>query len=164
MKQSDARMLSNQDLVEELRASIERDGRITFECFMRIALYHPRHGYYVNSIARPGRAGDFITSPEAHPIFGYAVARQIAQMSDLLGNPEPFTIREYGAGSGALALAVLEGIEAESPALLQSVRYEPVELNQLRLEELRQTLETQGFAEQLVEANDRPVIGCVLAN
>ncbi|HEX3723318.1 MAG TPA: SAM-dependent methyltransferase [Nitrolancea sp.] len=161
---NDARETSNPQLVDELRAVIERAGPITFERFMREALYHPEHGYYLNHIVRPGREGDFITAPEAHPIFGYALARQIAQMAEILGYPEPFTLREYGAGSGALALAMLEGLQVEHPQLLRSLRYEPVELNQTRLAELRSTLLDEGFGEQLSAPDDRPLTGCVLAN
>jgi SAM-dependent MidA family methyltransferase len=164
MTGNDARHSSNQKLVDELHATIERERRITFEHFMREALYHPEYGYYVNSIARPGREGDFITAPEAHPIFGYALARQIAQMAEILGNPGPFTIREYGAGSGTLALAILEGLEADRPEMLTTLRYEPVELNRVRLGELRGTLIAEGFGAQLVEADDNPLTGCIVAN
>jgi SAM-dependent MidA family methyltransferase len=164
MTGNDARHSSNQKLVDELHATIERERRITFEHFMREVLYHPEYGYYVNSIARPGREGDFITAPEAHPIFGYALARQIAQMAEILGNPGPFTIREYGAGSGTLALAILEGLEADRPEMLTTLRYEPVEVNRVRLGELQGTLIAEGFGAQLVEADDNPLTGCIVAN
>ena len=164
MTENDARQTSNQKLVDELHATIEREGRITFEHFMREALYHPAHGYYVNAIARPGREGDFITAPEAHPIFGYTLARQIAQMVEILGDPESFTIREYGAGSGTLALAILEGLHADRPEMRNTLRYEPVELNLVRLRELRETLIAEGFGPQLAEPEDSPITGCIVAN
>lgn len=161
---NEARANSNPDLVDELHTRIEREGRITFAHFMRTVLYHPNHGYYVNSSARPGRDGDFLTAPEAHPIFGYTVARQIAQMADLLGRPEPFTLREYGAGAGTLALAILEGFLAERPDLLAAVRYDPVEINPVRLSELRHTLADEGFEAQIGESEDARLTGCILAN
>jgi len=164
MTGNDARLSSNQQLVDELHATIEREGRITFERFMRAALYHPDYGYYVNQVARPGREGDFITAPEAHPIFGYSLARQIAQMVAILGNPETFTVREYGAGSGVLALAILEGLQDDRPEMLHTFRYEPVELNQFRLSELRDTLIAEGFGAQLAEASHNPITGCIVAN
>ena len=40
--------------------------------------------------ARPGRDGDFLTAPEAHPIFGAALARAVADAWDRLGRPAPF--------------------------------------------------------------------------
>ena len=41
-----------------------------FARFMDLALYDPAGGYYRSAEPRPGRAGDFITAPELHPIFG----------------------------------------------------------------------------------------------
>ena len=35
----------------------------------------------------PGRAGDFLTAPEAHPIFGAAIGRLLEQAWDALGRP-----------------------------------------------------------------------------
>ncbi len=160
----EAQANSNPHLVDELRTLIEHEGRITFADFMQASLYHPKFGYYVNSIARPGRGGDFLTAPEAHPIFGYTLARQIAQMAGLLRRPEPFTLREYGAGAGTLALALLEGLQVERPDLLPTLRYEPVEINPARLSELRQTLIDEGFEAQLGAPTDSPLTGCILAN
>ena len=36
-------------------------GRITFERFMELALYHPVHGYYTGHVSTIGKAGDFST-------------------------------------------------------------------------------------------------------
>jgi SAM-dependent MidA family methyltransferase len=97
-------------LVELIRAEIERDGPITFARFMERALYEPGLGYYAVSATRPTRAGDFLTAPELHPIFGLTVARQIDEMWRLMGRPRPFVVREYGAGTGALYLAIVDGL------------------------------------------------------
>jgi SAM-dependent MidA family methyltransferase len=158
---------SNPRLVEVIREAIEAapEQRITFARFMELALYHPRLGYYVGEAARPGRAGDFLTAPEAHPIFGHALARQIEQMWDLLGRPASFTLREYGAGAGTLALTILEGLRADASGLLDALRYEPVERNPTRAAELRQRLDAAGFGEQVAEPVDEsPIVGLVLAN
>ena len=81
-----------------------RDGPITFARFMERALYEPGHGYYRRAEAGPGTAGaDFLTAPEAHPIFGAAIGRLLEQAWDALGRPSPFTVTEPGAGTGALA-------------------------------------------------------------
>ena len=82
---------------------------------MDLALYDPDGGYYRAEAARPGRDGDFLTAPEAHPIFGAALARAVADAWDRLGRPDPFVLREYGAGTGTLALAILDGLAAEQP-------------------------------------------------
>ena len=95
----------DEELVARIRAEIERDGPIPFARFMDLALYDPLGGYYRAPAARPGRDGDFLTAPEAHPIFGAALARAVADAWDRLGRPEGFILREYGAGTGALAAA-----------------------------------------------------------
>ena len=61
-------------LAARIRAEIVRDGPIPFARFMDLALYDPDGGYYRATEARPGRAGDFLTAPEIHPIFGWALA------------------------------------------------------------------------------------------
>jgi len=73
---------------------------------MHRALYEPDLGYYATSHDRPTRAGDFLTAPELHPVFGKAVARQLDELNDRLGRPSDFTVREYGAGRGALRAAI----------------------------------------------------------
>ena len=82
---------------------------------MDLALYDPDGGYYRADAARPGRDGDFLTAPEAHPIFGAALARAVADAWDRLDRPARFTLREYGAGTGALALAILDGSPCRAP-------------------------------------------------
>src|SRR2546422_11718862 len=67
----------NSALIEEIRAEIARaGGRITFERFMELALYHPQHGYYTSGKGRIGKAGDYFTSVSVGPLFGRMVARQ----------------------------------------------------------------------------------------
>ncbi len=164
MNQQDPHAASIPQLVDELRATIEREGRVTFACFMQNALYHPEHGYYLNMVARPGPGGDFLTAPEADPIFGQTLARQIAQFDELLGQPDPFTLLEFGAGSGTLALAILDALSLDQPALLQRFRYQPIEVNAARTAELTSRLEAAGYAEHLSMAGEETVEGCVLAN
>jgi SAM-dependent MidA family methyltransferase len=85
-----------------LRARIRRDGPISFREVMHAALYHPEHGYYSN-LRGFGGQGDFITSPERHPAFGWLLGRQALDVWHALDRPRPFRILELGAGSGALA-------------------------------------------------------------
>ena len=59
-------------LVARIRDEIEARGPITFARFMTLALYDAEGGYYRSDTPRPGREGDFLTAPEAHPIFGWA--------------------------------------------------------------------------------------------
>ena len=111
-----------------IHAEIAREGPITFARFMDLALYDPAAGYYRASTARPGRDGDFLTAPEAHPIFGAALSRAVADAWDRLDRPVPFVLREHGAGTGALAVAILDGLAAERPDLAAVIGYQPIEV------------------------------------
>ena len=88
---------------------------------MELALYDPDGGYYRSEAARPGRDGDFLTAPEAHPIFGAALSRAVADAWDRLGRPDPFVLREYGAGTGTFALAILDALATERPDLASAI-------------------------------------------
>ncbi len=145
-------------LAARIRDEILARGPMTFARYMELALYDPGHGYYRGEQARPGREGDFLTAPEIHPVFGHALARSVAQMWDLLGRPDPFTIREYGAGSGALALALLTGLRADGSPLADAIRYQPVEIGERRLVELSEHLAAAGFGSALDPAS-APLVG-----
>ncbi|MEP6639023.1 MAG: SAM-dependent methyltransferase, partial [Chloroflexota bacterium] len=157
----------DEDLVERMRAEIERDGPMTFARFMDLALYDPTGGYYRAAAARPGREGDFLTAPEAHPIFGAALARAVADAWDRLDHPDPFVLREYGAGTGALAGAILAGIGRERPDLQAALRYQPIEVEPRRLDAIAERLEAAGRLAALdppPEPADRPITGLILGN
>ncbi len=110
-------------LADAIRAEIAASGPITFARFMERALYEPGHGYYRRPAPGPGRDGDFLTAPEAHPIFGAAIGRLLEQAWDALGRPAPFTVTEHGAGTGALAAGLLGGLRRDGVA---AVRGRPV--------------------------------------
>lgn len=157
------------DLVARIRAEIERDGPIPFARFMELALYDPEGGYYRAAAARPGRDGDFLTAPEAHPIFGAALSRAVADAWDTLGRPEPFVLREYGAGTGALAVAILDGLARERPVLARVVRYDPIEVEPGRLGAIADRLAAGGHASAFDPTSppspiDSPITGMILAN
>ena len=86
-------------------------GWLGFERFMALALYAPGLGYYSGGDRPfgllPGSGSDFVTAPELSPLFGRAVARQLAQALDATGTTE---LWEFGAGSGALAAQLLDAL------------------------------------------------------
>jgi SAM-dependent MidA family methyltransferase len=157
----------DEELAGRIHDEIVRDGPITFARFMELALYDPAGGYYRAATARPGRDGDFLTAPEAHPIFGAALARAVADAWDRLGRPAPFTLREHGAGTGTLGLAILDGIAHERPDLAAILRYQPIEVEPRRLEALARRLETAGHGAVLDTPplpGEQPIDGVILAN
>jgi len=153
-------------LAARIHAEVARDGPITFARFMDLALYDPDGGYYRSATARPGREGDFLTAPEAHPIFGAALSRAVADAWDRLDRPATFVLRESGAGSGTLGLAVLEGLRAERPDLAATIRYQPVEVEASRLDSIVARFGAAGFEAALGAPGEtaEPITGVILAN
>jgi SAM-dependent MidA family methyltransferase len=152
-------------LVDRLREEIAASGPITFARFMQRALYEPELGYYTGSAAGPGRSGDFLTAPETHPIFGWALARQLDELWLLLDRPDPFVVREHGAGSGALAVAIIDGLAREKSPLRDAIRYEAVEVDERRLEAFRARVSAAGHADVLDRgASSEAAVGAILAN
>ena len=95
-----------------VRKAIDRDGGwLPFDRFMALALYAPGLGYYAGDKRvfgmLPASGSDFVTAPELSPLFGQALARQVAQALDASGSSE---VWEFGAGSGALAAQLLAAL------------------------------------------------------
>jgi len=161
---------SDPRLVERIAAEIRRDGPMPFARFMEIALYDPEAGYYTAGRGTdergtgPGRAADFLTAPESHPLFGWAVARHLESVWAALGRPPRFVVREHGAGTGALAAGVLDGLRRSSSPLLDAIRYQPLDASGPRLAALTKRLEGAGLAAHLEAPHDRPEAGVVVAN
>jgi SAM-dependent MidA family methyltransferase len=152
-------------LVERIRAEIRADGPMPFVRFMALALYDPNGGYYRSAEARPGRGGDFLTAPELHPIFGASLATGLRDIWERLGRPDPFVIREHGAGTGALALGILDALTGPDDAgFLASIRYEPVEVDPRRIEAFEAALTAAGHADRIAPPSSEPFDGAVLAN
>ncbi|HET7702143.1 MAG TPA: SAM-dependent methyltransferase, partial [Candidatus Limnocylindrales bacterium] len=155
---------SDPELLAAIRDEIGRDGPMTFARFMEIALYDPARGYYRGAAPRPGRAGDFLTAPEAHPIFGRTLARFASAVHVAIGAPTELTIREYGAGTGVLARPLVETLLASGePDAPQAIRYLVAEVEPARVESVRAAHD--GLEGVAVEPDDgRPIDGLVVAN
>lgn len=79
-------------------------GFIPLSRYIELVLYAPGLGYYVAGARKFGAAGDFVTGPELTPLYGAALARQIAAVLDGTATRD---LVELGAGSGALAASVV---------------------------------------------------------
>ena len=121
--------INNSQLAASLHRQAEAAGGISFADFMAQALYHPQYGYYMVPRDRIGKAGDFYTSSSVNALFGRLVARQLAQMAELL-SAETFQIVEQGAGEGHLALDILDALAEETPELYTRLTYTLVEVSQ----------------------------------
>jgi SAM-dependent MidA family methyltransferase len=95
------------------RAISTAGGWIGFDRFMALALYAPGLGYYANPLPKfgtmpagvKGGGSDFVTAPELSPLFGQTLAAQVGEALVQTGTDE---VWEFGAGSGALALQLLD--------------------------------------------------------
>jgi len=157
-------------LVERLHDEIAAAGSMSFARFMDVALYDPDDGYYVTPERRPGRGGDFLTAPEATPLFGISLARLALETWRRLGRPERFVIREYGAGVGGLAYDILAGLHDLDQAAFAAATYRLVEVNEARVGEALAAMAQVGLADkvdaEIATAGTpmEPIAGLVLAN
>ena len=157
----------NPALIARLSDVIRREGRITFARFMETALYDPEHGYYLAAERRPGRGGDFITSPELHPFFGFTLAHQVADAWERLGRPDRLVVREHGAGIGGLAYDIVAALSQRWPAVRAALDYRLVEVNPHRGAQALAAMAEAGLGD-VVRLEDPaampPEEGVVLAN
>ncbi len=94
--------------------SIQDNGPLSVDQFMKEALAHPEFGYYKTSTAI-GRDGDFITAPEISQIFG--------ELCGLWGLDQMFSQEisqhagwaELGPGRGTLMADIIRVIKAATP-------------------------------------------------
>lgn len=133
-------------------------GWLPFDAYMHEVLYAPGLGYYAAGARKFGDAaagGDFVTAPEISPLFGRALARQVAQ---ILRSSAPQVV-EFGAGSGALAQQLIEALAQEGFA---SLRYAIVEVSaELRA---RQQARLRGHAVEWLDAPPASIDGAIVAN
>jgi len=99
-------------LTRIIDAALERAGGwLPFDRFMALALYAPGLGYYASASRKfgqmPASGSDFVTAPELTPLFGRTLAVQVAEALDRTGTRE---LWEFGAGTGALALQLLDAL------------------------------------------------------
>ncbi len=152
------------------QAIFQAGGWIGFDTFMNHALYTPGLGYYAHGSAKFGSlpytvqdgikvaGSDFVTSPEITPLFGWTLARQVMQALQVSGTDE---VWEFGAGSGALALQVLQAFKAQGVAL---PRYTIVDISSSLRARQQATLAEFGDQVRWVDALPAAMRGVVLGN
>lgn len=131
---------ASEPLMRELRDRIARAGPITFRDFMNRCLYDPQHGYYTTSPAAPSRGGDFLTSPEVHPVFGALVARTLHELWQIMARPARFDVVEPGAGTGILARDILRWVITNDPPFAGAIRYHLIDRSPAMRAAQQQTL------------------------
>ncbi|MES2101345.1 MAG: SAM-dependent methyltransferase [Pseudomonadota bacterium] len=143
-----------------IHAAIARDGGwLPFDRFMALALYAPGLGYYANHGRKfgtlPQSGSDFVTAPELSPLFGRALARQLAQA---LQASDTHEVWEFGAGSGALAQQLLDALGD------QVERYTIVDLSGTLRERQRERLAAFGDRVRWVDELPAQIAGVIVGN
>ena len=163
---------------EPMRAYLQQviegqGGWIGFDSFMEQALYAPGMGYYSRGATvfgvmpqglrdaagdMKGAGSDFVTAPEMTQLFGQALARQVAQALQVTGTDE---IWEFGAGTGALALQILDALDALGVPLR---RYTIVDLSQPLKQRQQQMLKAHATRVHWVSSLPARMRGVVVGN
>lgn len=136
-------------------------GWIPFAVFMDLALHAPGLGYYAAGAQKFGAPGDFVTAPEMTPLFGRCVARQVAQVLELTGGD----IVELGAGSGALAVDMLDELERldRVPKRYRILEPSP-DLAQRQQHKVRQSISSLAGRVEWIETLPDKFSGVIIAN
>jgi SAM-dependent MidA family methyltransferase len=141
-------------------------GWLPFSAWMHHVLYAPGLGYYAAGNTKladtqnPNMTalnGDFVTAPQLTPLFGYTLARQVAEV---LRQTDTLDVLEFGAGSGALAHDLLTALNA----LGLSVRYSILEVSADLRQRQQARLATWGERITWLETLPNHFAGCVVGN
>ena len=154
-------------LLEIIKEEIRESGPISFRRFVELSLFHPEHGYYSSGKARIGKKGDFYTAPSVHRSFGETISRFLAEASLLLEG-ENFTVVEFGASGGQLALDILEALGKNHPALYSRTDYVMIEASPAAVLAAKERLEEHRgrvrWIDDLQEIGKGGFSGVVIAN
>ncbi len=134
-------------------------GWIGFDRFMALALYAPGLGYYANASRKfghlPSSGSDFVTAPELTPLFGQTLAVQVGEALERSGTDE---VWEFGAGSGALALQLLDTLGE------RIARYRIVDLSGTLRARQQETLAAHAAKVEWLDALPEAMQGVVVGN
>jgi SAM-dependent MidA family methyltransferase len=127
-------------LRQQIEQEIRQRGPIPFSRYMQLCLYHPSHGYYSANAAQFGKAGDFYTSSDVHPVFGRLLARQFNEIWQAFDRPTAIEILELGPGRGLFARDVLDWSRNQFPDFFAALTYTLQESSLALRVELQETL------------------------
>lgn len=154
-------------IIERINQSPKQ--RITFAEYMDLVLYHPQYGYYSSGKSPIGTQGDYFTSSSLGADFGELLANQFGEMWEILGHPSPFTLIEMGAGSGLLAVDVLNYLQKNHPNLFKILDYwiiekssELIKIQKNQLQTLEYNIKIQWKTWE--EISDNSIMGCGFSN
>ncbi len=135
-----ASVKGNQELIGKIRKNIASNSNqlISFRQFMEMCLYDPEHGYYTRTTDKIGKQGDFYTSANIGGLMGEMIARFAVQQIPVT---IPLRLVEWGAGTGAIALQVLDWVQRAWPDRYAQLNYTIVEISPHHREVQRKALQ-----------------------
>ena len=157
-------LIQSEKLIGCIKAALDTQGAaISFDEYMKLALYAPGLGYYSAGSRKFGSEGDFVTAPELSPIFSRCLAHQCKQVLNELGTGN---ILELGAGTGAMARDILPELEKQDALPEKYLILEvSADLKQRQQTNLKETI--PHLIERVVWLDALPedgVAGVILAN
>ena len=161
LPQPDANALAHSErLRQALLERIRKQGALSFADYMEQVLYEPGLGYYMAGAAKFGEEGDFITAPEVSPLFGATLANEIRGVLLHTGGG----ILEFGAGSGKLALSILQAL-SDVEDLTYTIMEPSAELVSRQQQLLREALDESVFQRvRWLDALPDAFTGVIVAN
>jgi SAM-dependent MidA family methyltransferase len=150
-------------LEQKIIEKIQKEGPISFETFMEMALYEPGLGYYATERTDIGKSGDFYTSTHIHYAFGAMIGKQIEEMWEIMGRPKDFHIIEIGTGAGYMCKDILDFFKNRSSNCLNYLIIENNPFMQSRqMKLLKDHLDKIKWVSSLNEL--RNLRGCIISN
>jgi len=157
---ADARVHSAKVLAHVRAAIAAAGGWISLAEYANMVLYAPGLGYYSAGARKFGADGDFVTAPELTPLFGGALAAQIAQILAHGGE-----VIELGPGTGCLAADTLAALAAQDALPLRYLMLEvSPDLRDRQRAELERRVPRLLDRVEWIEVLPRRWRGVVLAN
>lgn len=144
-----------------IKAQIRKNGAISFCDYMEMCLYHPRVGYYCTEAIKIGKKGDFYTSAYLGNVFGALLAKKMEELWCSMGK-KPFTIVEYGAGTGKLAEDILSALKGNTE-MYENLRYCIIERSPAMVDlEKARLIDKVEWHTDIAEIKD--IRGCIFSN
>tara|TARA_Y100001970_G_scaffold196411_1_gene238821 strand:+ start:2964 stop:4109 length:1146 start_codon:yes stop_codon:yes gene_type:complete len=117
------------------------NGKINFYNFMSTCMTNENFGYYSTKDLSWDNQGDYQTSPEIHPVFGYLWAKQINECWHKMDKPKKIEIIEIGAGSAIFMANICTWLKNQNPDLYDVAKITLLDVSQKRLDEQKKILD-----------------------
>ncbi len=144
-------------ITENIQAS---DGFLSFEDFMRAALYEPKLGYYESEHVF-GEEGDFVTGTDLGPWLAMGFADLMLWGWQQLGRPNHWVLLEQGGGTGRLLTQVLRFLQHQDiifPTVVVAVERSASMRERQQEHYAEKGFDVQQYAELVDVKTDSPVL------